>query len=146
MRQINPRCNVITYPFFIDDRSIDEMAIDYDFIVEATDNVESRYRVNDSCVRLGKPFCIGGVSHYSGQVLICEQGSTSYRDVFPHGVVAEERPLPILSPVVGMLGTIMATEIVKYLIGIGNPLVNRMLTFDAFAMTFNVFDITKQLI
>ena len=124
----------------VTDENVEELISQYDFVVEATDNVASRYRVNDACVRLGQPYVMGGVSHYGGQVMTWMPGCTTYRDIFPDG---EDRhqPLPVFSPLVGMLGTIMAAEVVKCVAGVGKPLTNRLLVFDALTMNFNTLNI-----
>ncbi len=141
MRSINPETKVIEISHFITDEEVDALVKDFDFVIEATDNFASRYRINDACVRQGKPFCIGGVSHYSGQLMTVVPGSMSYRDLFPIDSNTDETekpagPLPVLGPAVGILGTIMATECVKVLAGVGEPLTNQLLTFDALTMNF----------
>ena len=141
MRSINPETKVIEISHFITDEEVDALVKDFDFVIEATDNFASRYRINDACVRQGKPFCIGGVSHYSGQLMTVVPGSMSYRDLFPVDSTTEsaektESPLPVLGPSVGILGTIMATECIKVLTGVGEPLTNQLLTFDALTMNF----------
>ena len=145
MRAMNPDITVVTYPDYINDEDIDALVDQYDFVIEATDNYASRYRVNDACVRRNKPFCIGGVSHYSGQIMTHMPGSATYRDVFPEepqqATEGAQSPLPVLGPVVGMLGTIMATEAVKALAQTGEVLADRLLTFDAKTMQFNTFNL-----
>lgn len=147
MRSINPETKVIEISHFITDEEVDALVKDFDFVIEATDNFASRYRINDACVRQGKPFCIGGVSHYSGQLMTVVPGSMSYRDLFPEEDSPEfpeklenppspQVPLPVLGPSVGILGTIMATECIKVLTGVGEPLTNQLLTFDALTMNF----------
>ena len=146
MRSINPETKVIEISHFITDEEVDTLVKDFDFVIEATDNFASRYRINDACVRQGKPFCIGGVSHYSGQLMTVVPGSMSYRDLFPEEETTTEgtekkenapsQPLPVLGPSVGILGTIMATECIKVLTGVGEPLTNQLLTFDALTMNF----------
>lgn len=140
---LNPSVKTVCIPEFVTDGAADALVADYDFVVEATDNFASRYRINDACMRASKPFCIGGVSHFSGQMMTCVPGvSASYRDLFPEEpAAATDGPLPVLGPAVGILGSIMACEVIKYLCGLGELLTNRILTFDALTMEFNEYDI-----
>lgn len=139
LRALNPEVKIVCHPEFVTDESADALVADYDFVVEATDNFASRYRINDACMRAGKPFCIGGVSHFSGQLISCIPGvSASYRDLFPEEPEASaDGPLPVLGPAVGILGSIMACEVIKYLCGMGDLLTDRLLVFNALTMEFN---------
>lgn len=139
MRRINPDVQVLPIAHFITDAEVDALVRNYDFIIEATDNFASRYRIADACAREGKPYCIGGVSHYAGQLMTCLPGTATYRDLFPDMPEQAEQPLPVLGPAVGILGSMMATEVIKYLVGIDSLLTNRLLTFDALTMEFTTF-------
>lgn len=139
LHNLNPEVEVITYPIFLDDNNIDEVMQDYDFIIEASDNALSHYRTNDACCRLCKAFCIGGVSHFSGQMITCLPGTATYRDVFPEPSDDCKTELPVLGPAVGILGSIMAAEAIKFLTGSGKLVTDRLLTFDALTMQFNSF-------
>ncbi|MCF0160307.1 MAG: HesA/MoeB/ThiF family protein [Bacteroidaceae bacterium] len=145
LKRMNPEIKLHGYPEYITDRNAAALVADYDFVIEASDNPESRYRINDVCVSLGKPFCMGGVNRFSGQVMTCRAGSRNYRDVFPDkpSPLSLEKATPILSPVVGILGSVMAAEAIKCLAGIGELLVNRLLVFDALAMDFRVFALNR---
>lgn len=142
MRAMNPEADITALPHFLDDAAADALVQTVDLVVEATDNFASRYRIADCCARHGVPCIIGGVSHYGGQLLTTLPGTATYRDLFPEEPAGNgaDSPLPILGPVVGMLGTMMATEAVKVLSGVGQPLTDRLLTFDARTMQFGVFE------
>lgn len=142
MRALNPEADITALPHFLDDAAADALVQTVDLVVEATDNFASRYRISDCCARHGVPCIIGGVSHYGGQLLTTLPGTATYRDLFPDEPAGNgtDGPLPILGPVVGMLGTMMATEAVKVLSGTGQPLTDRLLTFDARTMQFGVFE------
>lgn len=144
LRALNPEVKIVCHPGFVTDDNIDALVSSYNFVVDATDNFASRYRVNDACLRAGKPFCIGGVSHFSGQVMTCIPGESScYRDIFPDepDASAGSTPLPVLGPAVGILGSVMACEVIKYLCGLGSLLTGRLLTFDTLTMSFETFDL-----
>lgn len=141
MHRLNPEVEVVTYPFFLDDGNVDEVLKGYDFIIEASDNFQSRYRISDACLRLAKPYCIGGVSHYEGQLMTCLPGTPSYRDLYPTPPAQSAGSLPVFGPAVGMLGTVMAAEALKLLAGTGQLLTGRLYTFDALTMQFNTFNL-----
>jgi molybdopterin/thiamine biosynthesis adenylyltransferase len=118
-----------------------EIITHYDFVIEATDNFESKFLINDTCVRLGKPFSHAGISAMYGQTMTVVPGKgPCFRCVF------EEEPLPgtvmtteevgVLGTVAGVMGTIQATEALKHLLQCGDLLVSRLLTWDASSMTF----------
>ena len=139
MLAINPEVKVITYPYFIDKENARELFAHYDFIVECTDSFESKYLINDVCVELGKPFCIAGIVKYSGQMMTHVPGSMTYRDIFaeiPTENVEKAATVGVLGSAVGTMGTLQATEVIKYLTGIGQLLTDRMLLFDALSMSF----------
>lgn len=118
-----------------------EILLGYDFVIEATDNVESKFLVNDACVALDKPFSHAGVTGLRGQAMtILPRRGPCVRCVF--GEVpdlegmrpAEEQG--VLGPVAGVMGAIQAVEAIKHLVGIGELLVGRLLTLDAQSMVF----------
>lgn len=144
MTAINPEVKVVTYPYYITKENAAEIFAQYDFILECTDSFESKYLINDVCVELGKPFCIAGIVKYSGQMMTHVPGSATYRDVFaepPTGVVEKAATVGVLGSAVGTMGTLQATEVIKYLTGIGRLLTNRMLIFDALNLEFQCFEL-----
>jgi molybdopterin/thiamine biosynthesis adenylyltransferase len=113
----------------------------YDFVIEATDNFESKFLINDSCVRTGKPFSHAGILGMFGQTLTVVPGkSPCYRCVFqrppPPGKVRTTSEAGVLGSVPGVLGPIQATEAIKHILGMDGLLTSRLLTFDAANMTF----------
>ncbi|MEW6274582.1 MAG: HesA/MoeB/ThiF family protein [Bacillota bacterium] len=112
----------------------------YDLMVDCTDNFAARYLLNEACVRGGKPFIYGGVLAYAGQVMTIVPGrGPCLRCVFrePPGEGAPTTSqVGVLGAVPGLIGTIQATEAVKYFLGIGDLLIGRLLTYDALTMSF----------
>ncbi len=114
---------------------------EYDIIVDCTDNFAARYLINDACVLLKKPLVFGAVSRYEGQVAIFNYKSKSsdttvnYRDLYPQppkaGEVLSCEEAGVLGVLPGIIGSMQATEVIKLIAGIGRPLINRMLTYDA---------------
>lgn len=121
----------------------------YDIVVDGTDNFESRYMVNDACVLLGKPLVYGAISRFEGQVAVfnCkdENGNptANYRDLFPDPPAPHEVQNCVEAGVLGVLpaliGSLQATEVIKWIAGIGEPLVNRLLTYNV--LTNQLFEI-----
>lgn len=132
LKALNPDAKINAYRCFLTAENAEEIIRDYDFIIDCTDNFTVKYLINDTCVKLSKPFSMGGVTGYTGQVMTHVPGTASYRDVFPEQPQASSKA--ILSTVPGMLGTVQATECIKYLAGVGELLTNAFLTFDALSM------------
>ena len=146
LRLINPEVNIVTIPELFTERNAEEIISGYDLIIDCTDNLPKRLLINDTCIMLGKKFVFGAVSRFSGQVFSHVPGSACYRCIFDPSAVSSEAELPcsingILNTVVGITGTIQATEAIKLIVGTGDPLINRMLAFDALTMAFNTFEI-----
>lgn len=142
--EVNPHVSVECHNSFLTPDNASDILSKYDFIIEATDHFESKYLINDTCSKLNKPFSIGGVQQYRGQTITCIPGSRTYRDLFPN---AEDNAechscaiLGILGVVPGIIGTIQATEAIKYILNLGQLLTNRLLVFDARSMSFNVLE------
>jgi len=137
---INPEVKVITYQERISSGNIGSIIKDFDFIIDGTDNFSAKFLINDACVFAAKPFSHGGILRFNGQAMTYIPGEACYRCVFnappPKGAVPSCSQAGILGAVAGMLGTIQATEALRFLIGKGELLINRLLIFDALAMKF----------
>ncbi len=112
---------------------------DYDLVVDGSDNFATRYLVNDACVLAGKPFIHGAIQTYHGQASVLNyQGGPTYRCLFPEPPDPKDAPncseTGVLGVLPGMIGTIQATEAIKVLTGIGEPLSGVLLLFDALQM------------
>lgn len=122
----------------------------YDIVVDATDNFESRYMINDACVLLNKPLVYGSVYAHQGQVAIFnvlhKEYKTTYRDAFT--IVPKPNEIPnceeagVLGIYPAIIGGLQANEVVKLITGIGNSLIHTMLTIDLFNMVFYPIEIT----
>ena len=135
--RLNPNIQVTAYTRFFSKENAAELLPDYDFIIDATDNLDSKYLINDICVEAGKPFNHGAISHYSGHTMTILPDTACYRCLIPDGTTPHESPAGPLGAIPGILGTIQATEAIKYITGIGTLLTNRLLTFDALSMSFH---------
>ncbi|MCM1355470.1 MAG: HesA/MoeB/ThiF family protein [Staphylococcus sp.] len=147
LRSLNPEVNIITIPEMLTGDNAGTIMEGYDLVVDCTDNLPTRLLINDSCVATGKKFVFGAVSRFSGQVFSHIPGSACYRCIFDPSAVGPDDGLPcavngILNTVVGITGSLQATEAIKLIVGTGDPLINRILTFDALTMQFNTFEIS----
>jgi sulfur-carrier protein adenylyltransferase/sulfurtransferase len=139
---LNPDVKVITYIERLDETNVARIIADYDVIIDGTDNFPTRYLLNDAAIMANKPVVHGSVFRFEGQLAIFKPNEgPCYRCLYP------EPPPPALAPscaeagvlgvLPGIIGLLQATETVKLLLGIGEPLVGRMMTYDALAGEFN---------
>ncbi|MBU2511030.1 molybdopterin-synthase adenylyltransferase MoeB [bacterium] len=145
---LNPHVNLNLIPGEIKAHNILSVIKDYDFVIDGTDNFSSKFLINDACVLSGKPFVHSGVLRFHGQIItVVPPSSACYRCIFieapTEGTVPSCSRVGVLGTVPGILGTMQATECIKYIIGKGDLLTNRLLVFDAFTMTFNEVKINK---
>lgn len=143
IKAMNPDVSVARHETFLTEDNAASLIADYDFVVEGTDNFSSKYLVNDACVMLGKEFSIAGINRYGGQVMTHRQGTACYRCLFPEPPAEADvetcSMVGVLGSLAGMVGTVQATEAIKCLTGIGEPLVNALLTVDALSMQWRRF-------
>ena len=143
---LNPDVNVVTYDRRLDASNIEEIIAGYDVIVDGADNFPVRYMLNDASVKAGIPVVHGSIYRFEGQCTVFHprQGPT-YRDMLPEPPPPELAPscaeAGVLGALPGIIGTIQAVETLKLLLGVGDPLVGRYLTFDALDMEFREFKI-----
>ena len=141
LHAINPGVHVETYETALSSQNALRLFESYDVIVDGTDNFPTRYLVNDACVLLGKPNAYGSIFRFEGQASVfAMQDGPCYRCLYPEppppGLVPSCAEGGVLGVLPGIIGTIQATEAIKILIGIGEPLVGRFLIFDALRMRF----------
>ncbi|MSR88948.1 MAG: molybdopterin-synthase adenylyltransferase MoeB [Candidatus Margulisbacteria bacterium] len=147
INQINPDVIVKTYAeFFTADNAL-VILKDYDFVIDGTDNFPAKFLINDACVMAKKPFSHGGILRFAGQTLTHTPGHACYRCVFnsppPANAVPTCSQAGVLGAIAGMLGTIQAAEALKFITGVGELLVDRMLIFDAKSMNFRTVKLKK---
>jgi adenylyltransferase/sulfurtransferase len=125
-----------------------EIFRDYDVIADGTDNFQTRYLVNDACVLTGKPNAYGSIFRFEGQasVFATEEGPC-YRCLYPEppppGLVPSCAEGGVLGILPGLVGVIQATEVIKLILGIGEPLIGRLLLVDALGMSFKTLKLRK---
>lgn len=118
---------------------------DYDIVVDCCDNHATRYLIDDTCKRLGKPWVYGSIGAFEGMVSTFTPGGVRYRDIFPDSDELAARPPSsggVIGAVPGIIGAIEAAEAVKLICGFGDTLEGRLLTADIKTMTFNTIDLS----
>ncbi len=150
---LNPDVKVNTYQTRLDASNVEEIFADYDVIVDGTDNLPTRYLVNDACVKLGKPLVHAAVYRFEGQVTVFwpshpDNPSGCYRCMFPKRPDPSDAPscseIGVMGAVVGVVGLLQSVEVLKVLLGMGQPLVGRMLYYDALRSTFSEFKVNRR--
>src|SRR5436853_1268941 len=145
---VNPQIRIDTYETRLSSSNALDLFRDYDVIVDGTDNFPTRYLVNDACVLLGKPNVYGSIFRFEGQVSVFwgEKGPC-YRCLFPEppppGLVPSCAEGGVLGILPGLIGLIQATEAIKLILGKGDPLIGRLLLFNALDMKFRELKLRK---
>ena len=142
LARYNPDVNVIPHEYPINSENAMELIAQYDVIVNGADNFATRYLVNDAAYLNNKVLVDGSILIFDGQVTVYEPGRGCYRCLFPEppppGMVPNCAEAGVLGALTGMMGSIQATEVVKVILGIGEPLIERLLLVDALSMEFRV--------
>jgi len=141
LRALNPDVGIEPHEARLDADNAGALLDDYDLVLDGSDNFETRYLVNDACVRAGKPNAFGSVLGFEGQASLFAPGGPCYRCVFPsappEGSIPTCAEAGVIGPVAGIVGLIQASEALKWLLGIGRPLRGRLLLLDALSMRFD---------
>jgi len=148
MQALNPNVEIVKHEVALSSENAMEILQDYDLVVDGTDNFPTRYLVNDACVLLGKPNVYGSIFRFEGQATVfAYQGGPCYRCLYPEppppGLVPSCAEGGVLGILPGTIGLIQATETVKLILGIGEPLVGRLLLYDALGMRFRELKLRK---
>jgi adenylyltransferase/sulfurtransferase len=141
MQDINPYVQLDRFEVALTSENALDIIKDYDIVVDGTDNFPTRYLVNDACVLLKKPNVYGSIFRFEGQATVfAYQGGPCYRCLYPEppppGLVPSCAEGGVLGILPGLIGLVQATETVKLILGIGEPLVGRLMLYDALSMRF----------
>jgi len=148
VREINPLVDVVVHETRLDNDNVLEIFAQYDLIVDGTDNFATRYLVNDAAVLLDKPYVWGSIYRFDGQASVFwNKYGPNYRDLYPDppppGMVPSCAEGGVLGVLCASIGSIMATEAIKLITGIGEPLVGRLMVYDALEMTYTTVTVRK---
>ncbi len=146
--EVNPLVNVVVHDTRLDNDNVMEIFAGYDLIVDGTDNFATRYLVNDAAVLSHKPYVWGSIFRFEGQVSVfwADQGP-QYRDLYPvpppPGMVPSCAEGGVLGVLCASIGSIMVTEAIKLITGIGDPLIGRLMVYDALDMTYKTLKLRR---
>ncbi len=160
LEALNPKIKVVGYKTHLDANNVEEILSGYDVIVDGTDNLPTRYLINDACVKLGLPNVHAAVYRFEGQITVFWPGRVlpaqldpakhrggCYRCMFPEPPPAEMAPscseIGVLGVMPGVIGVLQAVETIKILLDIGEPLVGKMLYYDALRANFTEFKLKR---
>ncbi|MGC1729354.1 MAG: molybdopterin-synthase adenylyltransferase MoeB, partial [Steroidobacteraceae bacterium] len=145
---LNPEIHIVSHVLELQAGNVREVLAGYDLVLDGTDRLATRYLVNDACVLFGKSLVSAAIHRFEGQLItyVPERGPC-YRCLFPE---AAEALVPncaeagVLGVLPGVLGTLQATEAIKLITGVGEPLIGRLLTYDALEMRFREFHVARR--
>jgi molybdopterin/thiamine biosynthesis adenylyltransferase/rhodanese-related sulfurtransferase len=152
LESLNPDVKVVGYQTHIDASNVEEILSAYDVVVDGTDNLATRYLINDACVKLGIPNVHAAVYRFEGQITVFWPGYTKhrggcYRCMFPEppppGFAPSCSEIGVLGVLPGVMGLLQAVEALKILLGIGEPLVGKMMYYDALGARFSEFKLNR---
>ncbi|SUZ55864.1 uncharacterized protein METZ01_LOCUS8718 [marine metagenome] len=147
IKAYNPDVNVVVHEARLESDNAMEIISQYDLVINGADNFATRYLVNDACYLLNKPLVDGSILIFDGQATVFLPGEGCYRCLFPSppppGMVPNCAEAGVLGALTGLVGSIQATEALKYFLGIGESLSSRLLLIDALSMTFREVRLKK---
>ena len=148
LKALNPDLNVEKHDTLLSSANALDILKDYDVVADGTDNFPTRYLVNDACVLLGKPNAYGSIFRFEGQASVfATKDGPCYRCLYPEppppGLVPSCAEGGVLGILPGLIGVIQATETIKLILGIGEPLIGRLLLVDALKMRFRELKLRK---
>ena len=148
VNEINPYVNVVVHNERLDNSNVLEVFAQYDLIVDGTDNFATRYMVNDAAVLLHKPYVWGSIYRFEGQASVFwEDHGPQYRDLYPEppppGMVPSCAEGGVLGVLCASIGSIMGTEAIKLITGMGETLLGRLMIYDALEMSYRTVKIRK---
>ncbi len=148
VNEINPNVEVVIHEVRLDVSNVMEIFAQYDLIIDGTDNFATRYLVNDACVLLNKPYVWGSIYRFDGQASVFwSEHGPCYRCLYPEppppGMVPSCAEGGVLGVLCASIGSIQVTEAIKLLTGIGEPLVGRLMIYDALEMSYRTIKVRK---
>jgi len=148
LKALNPAINIVKHDTMLSSANALDIIKDYDVVADGTDNFPTRYLVNDACVLLGKPNAYGSIFRFEGQASVfATETGPCYRCLYPEppppGLVPSCAEGGVLGILPGLVGVIQATEVIKLILGKGEPLIGRLLLVDALNMRFRELKLRK---
>lgn len=144
LKKNNPDVDIKIYPYRLEENNAKRIIENYDIVLDCSDNFETKFLINDTCLKLNKPFVIAGVSDYRGQILTCLPNKTSdFKSLFSTIPHSEEEIKDVSPFAVSVIANIAANEVFKYLLNIGSLLTNQLLVVDTLDNNYHIIKINK---
>lgn len=143
LNQANPDVKIITHVLRLTKENIDEVIQGYDLVADCADNFETRFLVNDACVKAGKILVHGAIFQYEGQVMVIKPEGPCLRCVFGAAPDIPKKELGVFPPAAGVIASLMAGEVVKVILGKGELLVGKLLIYDSLKSEFRKVSLRK---
>ncbi len=143
LRKLNPDIKVEGIAETITEKNIPRLVADADIIIDAMDNLETRYILNRAAIDKNIPFVHGAVNGFEGRAMTVIPGKSACLNCVYHGVTVPREKFPVIGVTPAVIGCIQATEAIKYITGMGNLLTNRLINYDALSMTFTEFTVKR---
>jgi adenylyltransferase/sulfurtransferase len=149
LAMLNPHINITAFNERLTSANAESICKAYDLVIDGSDNFETRYLVNDTCLALNKALVFGSIFKFEGHVSVFNyHDGPNYRDIFPAPPAADEVPncaeIGVLGVLPGIIGTYMANEAIKIICNIGETLSGKLMTINALNNSTNIFKITRQ--
>jgi adenylyltransferase/sulfurtransferase len=141
--KFNTGIKIETIAETITEDNVSQLVADSDLIVDAMDNLPTRYLLNRAAIKKGIPFFHGAVYGFEGRAMTVIPGKSACLNCLYHGATVPKEKFPVIGVTPAVIGCIQATEVIKYLVGQGELLTNRLLNYDALRMKFTEFKINK---
>jgi molybdopterin/thiamine biosynthesis adenylyltransferase len=143
LKKINPHVKIEAIAATITEANIAQLVAGFDLIVDAMDNLPTRYLLNKTALEKDIPFFHGAVRGFEGRAMTIIPGKTACLNCVYHGATVPKEKFPVIGVTPAVIGCIQATEVIKYIVGLGELLTNRLLIYDALGMTFAELKVKK---
>jgi adenylyltransferase/sulfurtransferase len=143
LRRLNPDIKIEGIAETITEDNSIQLVADADIIIDAMDNLPTRYILNKAAIDKNIPFVHGAVNGFEGRAMTVIPGQSACLNCVYHGVIVPQEKFPVIGVTPAVIGCIQATEAIKYITGMGNLLTNRLINYDALSMTFTEFTVRR---
>jgi len=143
LKKLNPEIEIEAVDEMITEASVSQLVADFDLVVDAMDNLPTRYLLNKAAIEKNIPFFHGAVHGFEGRAMTIIPGKTACLECVYHGATTPKEKFPVIGVAPAIIGCIQATEVIKYIVGIGELLTNRLLIYDGLNLKFTEFKVKK---
>jgi len=143
LKKLNPEIEIEPIEEMITEANVSQLVADFNLIVDAMDNLPTRYLLNKAAIGKNIPFFHGAVYDFEGRAMTIIPGKTACLECVYHGATTPEEKFPVIGVTPAVIGCIQATEVIKYIVGIGELLTNRLLIYDGLNLKFTELKVKK---